>query len=221
MIQVAVFDAYGTLLDLHSAMRRHADRLGKNWQSISQDWRAKHIEYTWVRTLAGAPHRDFRQLAEDALSVTAERHGIHDRGLLDEVMQEFRRLEVYPEVSEALRGLRAKGIRRAILSNGTPDMLAEAVESAGIADLLDANLSAERAGVFKPNPRVYRIVTDHFGLPASEMAFFSSNPWDAFGASVFGFRVFWVNRTGVLEEYGLGQAATILSDLRNVPLENG
>jgi len=220
MARVAIFDAYGTLLDVNAAMRAHASRLGPDWERISQEWRAKHIEYTWVRSLAGpAQHRDFWALAGESLGVVAARHGVTDAALLADVLSAYRRLDAYPEVADMLRGLRDKGIGRAILSNGEPAMLAEATRAAGIADLLDAILSVESVGVYKPDPRVYRLATQRFGLPASEMAFFSSNPWDAFGAGVFGFRVFWINRTGQPDEYGLRATATELRDLRSVPLE--
>lgn len=220
MIRVAIFDAYGTLLDVNAAMRAHAERLGPDWQRISQEWRTKHIEYTWVRTLSGpAQHRDFWQLAQESLAVVGARHGIADQGLLDDVLRSYRRLDAYPEVPEMLRALKGRGIGRAILSNGEPTMLAEAARAAGIADLLDDILSAEQVGAYKPAPRVYRLATERFGVKASEMAFFSSNPWDAFGARTFGFRVFWVNRTGQPDEYGLRDTATELKDLQNVPLE--
>ncbi|MGA9867036.1 MAG: haloacid dehalogenase type II [Acetobacteraceae bacterium] len=221
MVHVAIFDAYGTLLDVNAAMRAHATRLGPDWERISHDWRAKHLEYSWVRSLAGpARHRDFWALARESLAVVAARHGVPDQALLADVLSAYRRLAAYPEVADMLRGLRDKGIGRAILSNGTPTMLAEAVAAAGITDLLDAVLSVEAVGVYKPDPRVYRLATERFGLPASEMAFFSSNPWDAFGAGAFGFRVFWINRTVQPDEYGLRGTATELRDLRNVPLES-
>ncbi|MEO9191188.1 MAG: haloacid dehalogenase type II [Acetobacteraceae bacterium] len=221
MVQVAVFDAYGTLLDVNAAMRAHATRLGPEWESISREWRAKHIEYTWVRSLAGpSQHRDFWTLAQESLAVVAARHGIADKALLADVLGAYRQLEAYPEVPDMLRDLRDKGIGRAILSNGEPTMLAEAAAAAEITDLLDAILSVEAVGVYKPDMRVYRLVTDRFGLSASEMAFFSSNPWDAFGAHTFGFRVFWVNRTSQPDEYGLRGTATELRDLRGVPLES-
>ena len=121
MVQVAVFDAYGTLLDVNAAMRAHATRLGPEWESISREWRAKHIEYTWVRSLAGpSQHRDFWALAQESLAVVAARHGITGTALLADVLDAYRRLEAYPEVADMLRGLRDKGIKRAILSNGTP-----------------------------------------------------------------------------------------------------
>lgn len=220
MTRVAVFDAYGTLLDVDAAMRAHAGRLGPDWQRISQEWRTKHVEYTWVRSLARpALHRDFWQLARDSLAVVAARHGIGDAALLEDVLRSYRRLDAFPEVPDMLRGLKAKGFMRAILSNGEPAMLAEAVQAAGVADLLDDVLSVEAVGVYKPDPRVYRLATERFGVSASEIAFFSSNPWDAFGARSFGFRVFWVNRAGQPDEYELRSSVTELRDLRNVPLE--
>ena len=221
MARVAVFDAYGTLLDVDAAMRAHAARLGPDWQRISQEWRFKHLEYTWVRSLAGpATHRDFWLLAQDSLAAVAARHRIADAALLDDVLRSYRRLDAFPEVPETLRGLKAKGIARGILSNGEPSMLAEAVEAAGVADLLDDILSVESVGVYKPDPRVYRLASERFGVPAAEVAFFSSNPWDAFGARSFGFQVFWVNRTGQPDEYGLRGGVTELRDLRDLPLES-
>jgi 2-haloacid dehalogenase len=216
--RAAVFDAYGTLLDVHAAMARHADRLGPDWQRVSADWRAKQIEYTWVRSLAGpAHHRDFWTLTREALAHVAARHGIVDAALLADVLAAYRELDAYPEVPAMLAALRDRGVARAILSNGEPRMLADAVRSAGIAEMLDDVLSVEAVGVFKPDPRVYRLVVDRFGLAADAVAFFSSNPWDAFGALAFGFRVFWVNRTRQPDEYGLRGRVVELADLSSVP----
>jgi 2-haloacid dehalogenase len=217
-MRLAVFDAYGTLLDVHSAMARHAVRLGPEWQRISNDWRTKQIEYTWVRSLAGpAQHRDFARLTDEALAVVAARYGIADAALLAEIRQAYRVLEAHPEVPAMLQRLRAKAVPRAILSNGEPAMLDAAVRAARIDALLDAVLSVEAVGVFKPDPRVYRLVCDRFGVAPPAVAFFSSNPWDAFGAHVFGFRVFWVNRSRQSDEYGLRGAVTELADLATVP----
>lgn len=210
--RAAVFDAYGTLLNVHAAMAKHASRLGPDWQSMSTEWRAKQIEYTWVRSLAGQ-HRDFWTLTREALDFVARRHGITDSALLTDVLSAYRSLDAYPEVPALLASLRDRGIPRAILSNGEPGMLADAVRSAGIADLLDDVLSVESVGVFKPDPRVYRLVTDRFALPPDAIDFYSSNPWDAFGALCFGFRVFWVNRGGQPDEYGLRGRVTELQSL--------
>lgn len=216
-MRAVVFDAYGTLLDVHAAMGRHAARLGPDWQRISAEWRAKQIEYTWVRSLAGAAHhRDFWTLTREALAFVAARHGVDDPALLADVLAAYRRLDAYPEVPAMLATLRTRGIARAILSNGEPGMLADAVRSAGIADLLDDVLSVETVAVFKPDPRVYRLVTDRFALPAAAVDFVSSNPWDAFGALAFGFRVHWVNRSGQPDEYGLRGRVTELADLASL-----
>ncbi len=163
-IRAVVFDAYGTLLDIHAAMARHADRLGPDWQRISADWRAKQIEYTWVRSLAGpGQHRDFWRLTEEALAWTASRHHLRDPGLLADILLAYRHLDAFPEVPVVLRHLRDLGLPRAILSNGEPGMLRDAVHHAGIDHILDAVLSVEAAGVFKPDPRVYRLAGQHFG----------------------------------------------------------
>ncbi len=217
-IRAAIFDAYGTLLDVHAAMQKHAVRLGPDWQRISQDWRNKQIEYSWVRSLTGpAQHRDFFTLTGEALDWAAARHGITDRVLLADVLDAYRHLSAYQEVPDVLRRLQANGIGRAILSNGEPSMLADAVSAANIAGLLDAVLSIEAVGVYKPDQRVYRLAAERFGLAAEEMAFVSSNAWDAFGARVFGFRVFWVNRSGQPDEYGLRAGAQELPDLSGLP----
>jgi 2-haloacid dehalogenase len=213
-----IFDAYGTLLNVHAAMARYADRLGPDWQAISADWRTKQIEYTWVRSLAGpSHHRDFWTLTQEALAWTAARHRITDTGLLADILQAYRVLDAYPEVPDVLRRLGAMGIPRAILSNGEPGMLNDAVQAAGIDTGLDAVLSVESVGVYKPDQRVYRLAADRFGGDATTMVFVSSNPWDAFGSASFGFQVFWVNRSGVPVEYGLPALASVLTDLAALP----
>ena len=217
-VQAVIFDAYGTLLDVHAAMGRHAARLGAAWPRISADWRMKQLEYSWVRSLAGpAHHRDFWRLTEDALAWTAARHGITDQGLLADVLQAYRRLDAYPEAPSVLRRLRERGLATAILSNGEPGMLADATRSAGLDQLLDQILSIEAAGIFKPSPAVYRLATDRLGLEAAAMGFVSSNAWDAFGAHAAGFQVFWINRGGQPPEYGLREVATELPDLAALP----
>jgi len=217
-IDAVVFDAYGTLLDVHAAMARHAARLGPNWRQISADWRQKQIEYSWVRSLAGpSHHRDFWRLTEEALAWTAARHGISDPAVLADVLMAYRTLDAYPEASLVLRRIRASRRQTAILSNGGPGMLADATRSAGLDQLLDHTLSVETVGVFKPDPRVYRLAETALDLPAARMAFVSSNPWDAFGARSFGFRVFWINRFGLPPEYGLAEVAIELPDLAALP----
>jgi 2-haloacid dehalogenase len=217
-VAAAIFDAYGTLLDVHSAMRRHEARLGPAWQALSQEWRAKQIEYTWVRSLAGpAQHRDFSRLTDEALHFVAAKHGIVDDALLADLRLAYRALHAYAEAPAMLAALRAAGIKTAILSNGEPAMLAEGVAAAGLDGLLDAVLSVESAGVFKPDPRVYQLAADRFALPAGQMAFLSSNPWDAFGAASFGFQVHWINRAGQPDEYDLRGRVVEMADLASLP----
>lgn len=217
-VRACVFDAYGTLLDVHSAMARHAARLGPDWQSLSAAWRQKQLEYTWVRSLNGpAQHKDFAGITEAALHFVAASRGITDAALLADLARAYRALSCYPEVPGMLAALRARGIGRAILSNGEPGMLAEGVAAAGLADLLDGVLSVEAVGVFKPDPRVYALAEQFFGLEAGRMAFMSSNPWDAFGARNHGYRVVWINRAGQPDEYGLRGTVVELSDLAGLP----
>jgi 2-haloacid dehalogenase len=214
VVDAVIFDAYGTLLDVHSAMARHASRLGADWARLSAEWRTKQIEYTWVRSLAGpTQHRDFAALTEAALRFVAARSAIDDPTLIADLLAAYRELTTYPEVPDMLADLRERGIARAILSNGTPAMLVDGVRAAGIDGLLDDVLSIERAGVFKPDPRVYQLAVDRFGVPAGRMAFVSSNPWDAFGALSFGFRVIWVNRARQPGEYDLRGHVTEIHDL--------
>ena len=217
-ITAVIFDAYGTLLDVHAAMARHAARIGPNWASVSADWRTKQIEYTWVRSLAGPRHhRDFWRLTEEALAWVAARHHITDAALLADILLAYRALDAYPEVPDVLARLGRSGIQRAILSNGEPGMLGDAVRAAGIDTGLDAVLSVETVGVFKPDPRVYRLAADCFGSTPGALAFVSSNPWDAFGAASFGFQVFWLNRNRAPAEYDLHAEATELTNLASLP----
>ncbi len=216
--RAAVFDAYGTLLDVHAAMARHADRLPPDWERISAEWRAKQLEYTWVRSLTvPAHHRDFWTLTQDALAFVAARHGITDPAVLALLLDAYRRLPAYQDAAPMLEALRAQGLQTAILSNGDPGMLSAAVDGAGLTPLLDAVLSVEDVGVFKPDPRVYPLMTQRFGLPPQQVAFVSSNAWDAQAAAAFGARVFWCNRSGQPDEYGLQGAATVIAGLAALP----
>lgn len=219
MISTVVFDAYGTLLDVHSAMARHAGRLGNDWADISTAWRIKQLEYSWVRSLTGpAQHRDFWQVTRDALDFVARRYGIDDAPLLDALMEDYRVLSAYPDAAPTLAALRERGLRTAILSNGSPAMLDAAVGAAGIAQDLDAVLSIEAVGVYKPDRRVYQLALDHFRVTTpGEVAFISSNAWDAFGARAFGFAVHWLNRKGGVDEYGLRGTVPEIAGLAALP----
>jgi 2-haloacid dehalogenase len=205
-IEAVVFDAYGTLFDVHSATVRHAARLGDVATSFSADWRAKQLEYSWVRSLTGPTHhQDFWTCTRDALDFAAARHGVTDRTLLAALLDAYRTLDAYSEVPAMLRALRQRGLALAVLSNGTPQMLADAA-AAGIAPLLDSLLSVEAAGIFKPDRRVYALAEQRLGLAPAQMAFVSANPWDTQAAHAAGFRCFRVNRANAPDEYGLKAA---------------
>jgi len=211
-VGAVIFDAYGTLLDVNGAMAAQAARIGPQWPAISAEWRAKQLEYSWVRSLTGpAQHEDFWLCTRDALDVVMQRHGLHDAGLKRDLLEAYRVLAAYPEVPAVLRALRDGDIPAAILSNGSPWMLESAVQAAGIAPLLDAVLSVEEVGVFKPDPRVYRLATRQFGLAAGDMIFVSANPWDGQAAAHAGFQVVRINRDAAPDEYGL--AAMLLAEL--------
>ncbi len=198
-IEACVFDAYGTLFDVSSVARGAKDALGDQWQAFSDLWRTKQLQYTWLRGLAGR-HADFWQVTGDALDFAMAALNFTDGELRDRLMHLYLELSAYPEVPGMLRGLRAGGIKLAILSNGTPTMLASAVRNAGLDDLFDAVLSVEEVGVFKPHPSVYRLATERLQISPDRICFLSSNAWDAFSAKAFGFRVLWCNRLGQMPE---------------------
>lgn len=192
-IRACVFDAYGTLFDVHSAVGRHRARLGENADVVSATWRQKQLEYTWLRSLMGK-YLGFWEVTSNALDYALEAHGVVDTALRADLLQAYLTLDSYPEVSSVLGELKRRKIVTAILSNGSPDMLDAAVSSAGIDHLLDAVISVDEIGVYKPDPRVYAMVPERFSIATEEVLFHSSNAWDAVGAAAYGFRVLWVNR---------------------------
>lgn len=192
-IRACVFDAYGTLFDFASASQRCADALGSRAAELSALWRHKQLQYTWLRGLQNR-HADFWQVTGDALDYAMDTLGIRDAGLRERLMHQYLEVEAFPEVPESLRRLKHRGLRTAILSNGTPAMLHAAVKAAGIGDRIDRILSVEDVQTYKPSPRVYQLAVDHLELAPASMVFFSSNAWDAWAASAFGLRVVWCNR---------------------------
>jgi 2-haloacid dehalogenase len=200
MVSAYVFDAYGTLFDVHAAIARHRAAAGPDADRFSDIWRTKQLEYTWTLTLAGH-YVDFWTLTERALDFAFARVPSVDRGLRPRLLEAYRTLDAFPDARAALAALKARGLRLAILSNGTPSMLSAAVEAAGIAEYLDAVLSVDAIRRYKPRPEVYELVTDAFALERSNVGFVSSNRWDVMGAASFGFQTYWVNRLGVPDEY--------------------
>ena len=198
-IRACVFDAYGTLLDVHSAVAKHRSRLGEKADAVSAAWRTKQLEYSWQRTILDR-YVDFWRLTSDGLDFALDAHGVEDAALRDDLLDAYQSLDCFPEVPGVLKTLREAGLATAILSNAPPMMLEAAVESAGIGDRLDAVISADRLGVFKPSAQVYRLALDELDVARTQVSFQSSNGWDAAGAATFGFRVVWCNRTGQARE---------------------
>ncbi len=215
-IRACVFDAYGTLFDVAAAASHCREELGDRWQPLAELWRTKQLQYTWLRSLMGK-HEDFWRITGDALDFAMASLTIRDQTLRTRLLELYLNLDAYPEVPQVLRRLRNSGRRTAILSNGSPRMLAAAVEHAGLASLLDAVISVEEAGIFKPHPSVYRLAEKHLGLPASAMSFQSSNAWDAYAAKDCGFRVIWINRFGQAKERLPGEPDAEIADLSAVP----
>ena len=225
-VTTCVFDAYGTLFDVGAAAARAAQEpqhgaLKDIWPALARDWRLKQLQYTWLRAVADR-HTDFWQVTQDGLDWAMQANGLQNAATRDRLLELYWELAAYPEVPAMLETLKADGFATAILSNGSPDMLNGAVGSAQIGPLLDAVLSVEAVGVFKPHHRVYDMVGAHFGCAASEVLFVSSNGWDAAGAAGYGFQTVWVNRMNEPVDQLYAKPQHILPDLTSIPdLANG
>ncbi|WP_438956270.1 haloacid dehalogenase type II [Cognatiyoonia sp.] len=220
-ITTYVFDAYGTLFDVNAAARLAAEEPGRGdlvavWPKLAADWRAKQLEYTWLRAVAEA-HCDFWQVTQDGLDWAMEVCGLHDPELRERLLALYWELAAFEEVPAMLAALKARDARTAILSNGSPEMLNAAVSSAGLMEFLDATLSVEAVGVFKPHHRVYDLVEVHFGCARDEVLFVSSNGWDAGSAAAYGFRTAWVNRGGAPMDRLHSTPQHVVTDLTSIP----
>ncbi len=206
-----VFDAFGTLFDVHSAARGCADLIGPQWPRVSEIWRNKQLEYSWIYAALGR-HIPFREATRQGLAYALEATGL-DSAIAPGVLAAYCRLAPFPEVPEVLGALKARGDKIAILSNGDPDMLDELVTHAGLANLFDATLSVAAAGTFKPAPQVYALCERRFGVPAARLTFMSSNRWDIAGARAFGMSPIWINRSGAPDEYPGLAPLRVIADL--------
>lgn len=221
MVALCVFDAYGTVFDVDAAARRAASEPGDavlttHWPTVSADWRRKQLEYTWLRSLAGA-HVDFWQITQDALDWALEAAGLDDPNLRARLLDLYRRLDPFAEVPQVLHALQGQGMRLAILSNGSSEMLAEAVSSAGLDRVFDAVLSVDDVGIFKPAPAVYDMVGARFETAPEDVLFVSSNGWDVCSGAAYGFRTLWVNRAGAPLDRLHGVPEHVARDLRALP----
>ena len=212
MHAVYAFDAYGTLFDVHAAVRRHATDIGADADRFSALWRQKQLEYSWNRTLAGR-YRDFWALTEDALDFAFAKFPEVPKAKREPLLDAYRALDAYPEVIDVLSRLKGAGAQVAILSNGNAAMLELAVKAARIGELLDDVLSVDPIETYKPLPAVYELVTTRFRVFPEAVSFQSSNRWDVAGATAFGFRTVWINRTGEPDEYADLPPAVTLSSL--------
>lgn len=221
-ITTCIFDAYGTLFDVAAAAREAAAEPGREsfaeqWPKVASDWRLKQLQYTWLRAITDA-HTDFWDVTQDGLDWALENSGLQgDADLRARLLQLYWELSAYPEVPAMLKALKDKGMNTAILSNGSPDMLNGAVESAGVGDVLDDVLSVEDVGIFKPAHVVYDLVGKRFECSRDEVLFVSSNGWDAAGATGYGFVTAWVNRAGEPMDRLPWSPKHVLSDLTSIP----
>jgi 2-haloacid dehalogenase len=221
-ITTCIFDAYGTLFDVAAAARQAAaepefPQLQDTWVALANHWRLKQLQYTWLRAITVA-HTDFWEVTQNGLDWALEATGLDsDPALRQRLLDLYWELQAYPEVAPMLTALKAAGLNTAILSNGSPNMLNSAVQSAGIGDVLDDVLSVESVGIFKPARRVYDLVGARFGCAPDEVLFVSSNGWDAAAASGYGFVTAWANRAGEPVDRLPWIPTHILSDLTTIP----
>ena len=212
-----VFDAYGTLFDVHAAAQRFRADIGPEADRMSQIWRTKHLEYTWIHAQTGR-HETFWTLAGRSLDYAMAAVGVTNQDLRGKLMDTYRTMAAFAEVPAVLKALKDRGKTVSILTNGDGDLIADAVASAGIGDVLDAVMTVHEAGVYKPAPAVYRLVTARFDCAPSDVSFQSSNRWDVAGAKVAGFRTVWVNRAGLPDEYPDMPADVVIRSLEALPL---
>jgi len=224
-IRACVFDVYGTLLDFNSAVANCREEIGPAADQLSELWRRKQLEYTWLRSLMGA-HANFWQVTGEALDHSLAALEIKNSTLREKLMGLYRELAPYPEVSMTLKTIKEAGLKTAVLSNGEPRMLTEGLEAAGIRNLLDEIFSIESVGIFKPHPSVYDHAANALNVSPHQIAFQSANGWDIAGAAAFGFTTTWINRAELAEErLPSGPAATIpslseLPALLGISIEN-
>jgi len=220
-ITTCIFDAYGTLFDVAAAARIAAKEPGREdfaakWPQIAADWRAKQLQYTWLRAVSDT-HTDFWQVTQDGLDYALESAGLNDPELRERLLALYFELSAFPEVPMMLAQLKQAGLQTGILSNGSPEMLDGAVESAGISDTLDIVLSVQSVGVFKPHKSVYDMVGQHIKCASDQVLFVSSNGWDAAYAAHYGFHTVWVNRADEPMDRLPSKPQHIMADLTGIP----
>ncbi|MDC3207703.1 haloacid dehalogenase type II [Candidatus Pelagibacter sp.] len=191
-IKAIIFDAYGTLFDVNSAAEKCKDKIGDKWESFANYWRTTQLEYTWLRSLM-KKHKDFWQITEDSLDKSMKAFNI-DTSMKNELLNLYKVLSPFKEVTGTLKILKEKNFKLAILSNGTPSLLNELVKSNDLDDLFDDLFSIEEVGIYKPDSKVYDLPIKKYKIEKNEVAFLSANTWDVSGGGNYGFNSIWVNR---------------------------
>jgi 2-haloacid dehalogenase len=215
-INAIVFDAYGTLFDVQSPVTKLSTEIGGNASALGALWRQKQLEYTWLRSLMGT-HADFWVVTREALDFALAELSINETGLADELMTLYLKLDVFPEVVEALHALRQRSKRLAILSNGSPSMLDAVVRHAGLDKVFEHVLSVEEVRIYKPSRRVYRLAMQKFHLQdAPSICFVSANTWDAQAAAQFGFQVVRIARIPKRDDNMPGKPARYIAGLNEL-----
>ena len=191
-IKAIIFDAYGTLFDVNSAAEKCKNRIGDKWEVFSNYWRTTQLEYTWLRSLMDR-HKDFWQITEDSLDKSMKLFEI-DHCMKKELLNLYKVLSTYSEVKKTLEDLKANNYKLSILSNGTPNLLNQLVQSNNLSNLFDNIFSVEEVGIYKPTSKVYEIPIKNYKIKKNEIAFLSANTWDVSGAGNYGYQSIWVNR---------------------------
>ena len=216
-VKACVFDAYGTLFDVHAPVGRLSAKVGEHADAMSKLWRQKQLEYTWLRSLMGA-HAPFWQVTTEALDYAMSFHGIENPDLREELRELYFHLDAYEDARDCLGRLKEQGFATGILSNGSPDMLEGAVSSSGLDKVLDEVISIEDVGIYKPDSRIYQLAVDRMGVSApDEICFVSANPWDAQAGAHFGYQVARINRFGLADDNIPGKPDVLLNSLSELP----
>jgi 2-haloacid dehalogenase len=213
-VKACVFDAYGTLFDVNSAASKCKEKLGSKWENFANAWRTTQLEYTWLRSLM-KKHKNFWEITEDSLDHTMETFKIK-KEMRNELLDLFKKLSPYPEVKKCLDGLKAKNIKLAILSNGTPELLKMLVESNNIQNYFDDIFSIESVKIYKPDSKVYEIPIKKYDCKPENICFMSSNTWDVSGGGVFGYNAVWVNRLNKVFDKLSYKPKNIISNLEEL-----
>ncbi len=217
-IRACVFDAYGTLFDVHSAVMGNADKVGDCAEAFSALWRQRQLEYSWTRTMMGK-YADFWQLTIEALDFALQTYGLEGKpGLKEGLLNAYFELKAYPDAADSLATLKTQGYVTAILSNGNNEMLQGAIAASDLSGLLDDCISVDQIKTYKPDPSVYQLACDRLNVHPHEVCFVSSNAWDVGGAAAFGFNAIRINRQGAPLEYQCAPLKHQLKALCELPL---